>query len=87
MGQKFSGVFFVIVFFPITIIFFIIKHLFKLFQKKRISIYLSSITLDNIDSLSGIEFEDFMYYLLLSLGFNVKRTKKSHDYGADLIIN
>lgn len=87
MGSKFLGVFFVIVFFPFTITFFILKGLFKIFQKKRMSIYLSSITLDNIDSLSGVEFEDFMYYLLTNLGFKVTRTKRSHDYGADLIIN
>ena len=27
-----------------------------------------------------------MYYLFLNLGFEVSKTKKSHDYGADLIL-
>lgn len=87
MGRKISEIFFVIVFFPITIIFFIFKFIFKKLQQQKLSKYLSSITLDSIDSLSGVEFEDFMYYLLTSLGLNVKKTKKSHDYGADLLIN
>lgn len=87
MGRRISEIFFVIVFFPITIIFFIFKHIFRKLHNKKLSNYLSSITLENIDALSGVEFEDFMYYLLTSLGLNVKKTKKSHDYGADLIIN
>ncbi|MGN0961347.1 MAG: restriction endonuclease [Christensenellales bacterium] len=87
MGKKISEIIFIIVFFPFTIIFFILKLLNKIIQKKQINKYLSSITLDNIDSLSGDEFEDFLYYLLLSMDFKVKKTKKSHDYGADLIIN
>lgn len=87
MGKKISEIFFVIVFFPITIIFFIFKFIYKQISKKRISKYISELTLENIDNLSGVDFEDFLYYLLTNVGFKVKRTKKSYDYGADLIIN
>lgn len=79
--------FFVIVFFPITIIFFVTKFILKKIQLIRLDRYISTITLTRIDSLSGEEFEDFMYYLLCSMGFSVSKTKKSHDYGADLIVS
>lgn len=86
MGKNISAIIFVIVFFPFTIIFFIFKNLINYIQKKQINNYISKLTIDNIDSLSGDEFEDFLYYLFLSLNFKVKKTQKSHDYGADLII-
>lgn len=63
-------------------IYIILKHL----NKNKISRYLNNITINDINSLSGQEFEDFLYYLFLDLGFGVVKTKSSHDYGADLIL-
>lgn len=55
-------------------------------KKDRINKYIKNITIESINSLSGFEFEEFLYYLFLSLGFDVFKTKSSHDYGADLIL-
>lgn len=76
-----------IVFLPITIIFLILKALWKLLEKNKIKKYLSHIDIEMIDSLSGHDLEEFLYYFFRNLNFDVKRTKASRDYGADLILN
>lgn len=40
-----------------------------------------------IDKLSGEEFEDYLFNLFKSLGYDVESTPASNDYGADLIIS
>lgn len=87
MGKKISDILLIIAFFPIAIIFFIYKLLIKKISKIQLNNYLSNITIEKIDNLNGNEFEEFLYYLFTSYGFKVNKTKKSHDYGADLIIN
>lgn len=86
MGKKGWKIFLCLVFFPITMAFFILKWIFKYLRNTALKKYISSISIDSIDSLSGEEFEDLLYYYFLSIGLKVKKTKKSHDYGADLII-
>lgn len=78
----------VTVIFTVIISFFIIKikKLIKHIKQEQINKYLKNITIDNINSLSGNEFEEFLYYLFLNIGFDVILTPKSHDYGADLIL-
>ncbi len=79
--------FLVIVFLVIaTLLFFQAKKLITKFKKNQINKFLNNITIDNINSLSGNEFEEFLYYLFLNMGFEVTLTPKSHDYGADLIL-
>jgi len=73
----------IISFFVISII--LIKKC-KKNSTKKIDKYLNNITIDGINSLSGQDFEEFLYYLFLNLGFDVTKTKNSHDYGADLIL-
>ena len=82
------GIFFSLVFFVILIFvsIFYIKKLFVKFNQNKVNKFLKSITIDNINSLSGHEFEEFLYYLFLNMGFTVSLTPKSHDYGADLIL-
>ena len=72
----------------VTLIVFLLfsKRIFSYIRKLYISRYISGITIHNIDSLSGREFEEFLYYLFINLGFEVTLTKSSHDYGADLIL-
>lgn len=43
-------------------------------------------TLDEIDKMSGLEFENLLEQLFLSLGYRVKKTKQSGDQGVDLIL-
>lgn len=43
--------------------------------------------IDEIDRFSGETFERYLRIIFQSKGYLVKMTKKSHDYGADLIIS
>lgn len=76
----------VIGFFPVTIFCLTIKGLYKLLEKKFARKYIASIKIDEIDILSGEEFEDLLYFYFKSLGLKVTKTKRSHDYGADLLV-
>ena len=40
-----------------------------------------------IDSLSGVEFENFLRDVFEKQGYKVETTKASHDYGADLLLS
>ena len=85
MGKKIK-VILSIVFFPITILFFIFKFLLGIFNRKRFNNYLQNITIKDIDGLDGHAFEDVMYELFKSAKLKVEKTPKSRDYGADLVI-
>lgn len=85
MGKKFKY-FLCIVFLPITLLFCISKLLWKLHEKKKIKRYVEDISIEQIDVLDGYGLEDFLYLYLSSLGLKVEKTKKSRDYGADLIV-
>jgi restriction system protein len=39
-----------------------------------------------IDSMNGVQFENYLDVLFKSMGYKTKATPTSHDYGADLII-
>lgn len=41
-------------------------------------------TIYKVDSMSGYEFEDFLAELFSALGYDVEKTKRSQDQGADL---
>ncbi|MCW4014475.1 MAG: restriction endonuclease, partial [Candidatus Bathyarchaeota archaeon] len=47
---------------------------------------LHGITIRDLDRLDGREFEDYLATLFGSLGYAVKLTPESRDYGADLIL-
>ena len=86
MGKKVLKNFFVIVLFPLTIIFLIFKRLYNNIYNNYINTYISSLDIGSIDSLSGVEFEELIFHVFRNIGFKVSRTSKSHDYGADLIL-
>jgi hypothetical protein len=44
-------------------------------------------SLDEIDSMTGYEFESLLKQLFEKMGFTVKQTKLSGDQGADLVVN
>ena len=54
----------------------------KLSKSEGIDIY----NLSQIDSLSGGEFEKLLKNIFEKQGYQVDLTKKSHDYGADLVL-
>ena len=86
MGKNVLKILLIVVFFPVTIIFFIAKKIYNVFYNNILSSYLNDIDISSIDALSGVEFEELVYYLFKNLGFRVTKTNKSHDYGADLIL-
>lgn len=45
-----------------------------------------SITLERIDLLSGVDFENLLIEIYKKKGYSVKDTPKSTDYGADLVL-
>ncbi|ARK31812.1 restriction endonuclease [Halalkalibacter krulwichiae] len=62
---------------------FVLVIILKL-RKKKYDV--GKITLSDIDKMTGHEFEDYLYVLIKSLGYDeVYLTKKSRDYGADLL--
>lgn len=62
----------------------IILILFTFRKKKRYDI--RKITIKDIDQMTGHEFEYYLFVLLTALGFEeTYLTKKSRDFGADLI--
>lgn len=42
-----------------------------------------NITIDDIDNMEPIQFEDFVLSQLSDIGYRIKRTPRSHDMGAD----
>lgn len=72
-----------IVLFPFVIIYLIYKIKKSKKQKDKIAVF----NMTQIDSLSGVDFEIFLSELFKRLGYDVKTTKASHDYGADLLIS
>jgi len=46
----------------------------------------SKVTIENIDAMTGIEFEHFLCKLFAEDGFNAKVTQASNDQGGDLIL-
>lgn len=49
--------------------------------------YLFPTTIEEIDEMSGIEFEDFLYWYFKVNNYEVIRSARSNDCGIDLIIN
>lgn len=86
MGKKFN-IIVGIVFFPITIFLLLIRFVYRLINKKLAGRYINSLDIENIDILDGFDFEELLYHIFNSAGLNVTKTKKSRDYGADLILS
>ena len=72
-----------ILLFPLVLFFLFKKQQEKKKNKDKIAVF----NMTQIDSLSGTDFENFLCELFEKLGYNVKTTKASHDYGADLLIS
>lgn len=66
-----------------AIIFILTKYIFKYIKR---SFYLHS-PLGSVDQMSGAKFEEYLKAHFENLGYRVKLTPKSNDYGADLIVS
>ena len=47
--------------------------------------HIKTTTINQIDALNGYEFETYLEKLLKTMGYNSITTKKSGDYGADIV--
>lgn len=76
----------IFVLFPIVLIYLICtaikKHKRSVQDREKVSVF----NISQLDRLSGTEFEELLKDIFERLGYNVQKTRASHDYGADLII-
>jgi restriction system protein len=83
---KFIRITLIIVLFPFVMLFLVKSYLkYKKSQKEnseKIKIY----DISQINSLSGTEFESYLKLLFEKMGYRVSLTKKSKDFGVDLIL-
>ncbi len=69
-----------------VIVFLTIAGLIFVYIRKKKRFDVSKISITDIDRMSGHEFEDYLYVLLVGLGYDdTCLTKKSRDFGADLL--
>ena len=74
----------IIILFPVIVIWAICR---KIKYSKRIKTdSIDILNISQVDSLSGIDFENLLKEIFEKQGYQVDFTKKSHDYGADLIL-
>ncbi|WP_232230211.1 restriction endonuclease [Bacillus sp. J37] len=59
------------------------RHLKRIRQLEE---RLSQAGMNEIDIMKGVEFEHYLAVIFKKLGYNVKRTPASNDFGADLIL-
>ena len=74
----------IILLFPIIFVWLICRKIKYAKRHKTDSIDILNIS--QIDSLSGTDFENLLKQIFEKQGYEVSVTKKSHDYGADLIL-
>ncbi|OWZ84113.1 restriction endonuclease [Natranaerobius trueperi] len=58
----------------------------KVYLRHKSLLVVESTELENIDQMSGVDFENYLYDFFRSLGYKVKFTRNSADYGVDLIL-
>lgn len=75
-----------IVIMGIGIIFLIIKSAIDYNERKKKEELLLNSNMQDIDQLSGREFEEYLALILKRNGYRVELTKASGDFGADLIL-
>ncbi|MCM3759547.1 restriction endonuclease [Alkalihalobacillus oceani] len=74
------GLFFVL---AVTALLFLALFIWRLRRRRRFDV--AKITLADIDRMTGYEFEEYLYVLLTALDYETFLTKKSRDFGADLL--
>ncbi len=62
-----------------------IKKVKNWVAKRNLNKFLHTITIENVDSLEGYDFEMLVCVLMENCGFKCKQTPKSKDYGADVL--
>lgn len=60
----------------------LVRIIIRFVKKRRVLRY----CIRDIDTLSGEEFERYLYLFYKKHGYRVKLTPPTHDYGADLVV-
>ena len=68
--------------FPFVIVWLVVKLKNRKLNKDKVAVF----NMTQIDTLSGVDFENFLCEMFETLGYKVSTTKASHDYGADLVV-
>ena len=83
---KIIRIFLLIVLFPVVLIYILVNFVKKNKEKQLNKDKVAVFNMSQIDLLSGVEFEKFLKQLFEKLGYSVSLTKKSHDFGVDLVV-
>lgn len=70
-----------------TAMLWFIYQILKLLFVKRQRTKPNFLSIEEIDKLGGVQFEDFLEHLFTLKGYKVERTPVTGDFGADLILN
>ena len=76
----------IVLLFPLVLIYLLVKKIKKIKKQKENREKINVYNISQLDFLSGIEFENYLKSLFENMGYMVKMTKATGDYGADLII-
>lgn len=71
----------------IAIVFVILVFVIEFYKREKLERRLSQAGIDEIDLMDGVEFEKYLEVIFKKLGYQVKRTPASNDFGADLILD
>lgn len=84
---KFVRIILIVILLPVVLIYSIFNMIktakIKKLNREKVKVY----EVSQIDQLTGIEFEVLLKELFEKMGYNVSLTKKSYDFGADLVIS
>lgn len=88
MSYDFTGNFILLILFLIIIYFgyYITKYVYKSMKEKKYEKKLVTSNIKDIDKLDGLQFEVYLKALFKELGYKVKVTKETNDFGADLVM-
>ena len=84
---KIVRIFLLVVLSPVVLVYLISKAIKTAKEKKANADKIAIFNMSQIDQLSGVEFEKFLKQIFEKMGYQVSLTKKSHDYGADLVLS
>ena len=83
---KFVRIILLIILSPFVFIYLIKRKIRNNRERKANAEKIRVYDISQINSLSGTEFEKYLKLLFEKMGYNVSLTKKSKDFGADLIL-
>ena len=83
---KFIRITLIIVLFPFVVAFLVKSYLKYKQRKKANSEMIKIYDISQINSMTGVEFENYLKLLFEKMGYKVSLTKKSKDFGVDLIL-